>query len=43
MSLTLNREIGGVKFEVDFKDKVCVMMGFSGTGKTYLLRTLKSC
>ena len=33
MSLTLNREIGGVKFEVDFKDKVCVMMGFPEQAK----------
>lgn len=43
MSLILNKEIGGINFDVSFKDKVCVLMGFSGTGKTFLLKTLKTC
>lgn len=43
MSLILNRVIGGIHFDVKFEDKVCVMMGFSGTGKTFLLKTMRSC
>lgn len=43
MGLTMNRKIGGIDFDIKFDDRVCIMMGFSGTGKTFLLKTLMSC
>jgi hypothetical protein len=38
----LNKEIGGTTFNVDFIDKINMIKGNSGTGKTYLFTVLYS-
>lgn len=40
--LEFNKVIGGIHFDVKFSDKINIIRGESGTGKTFLLKTIES-
>ena len=42
MALFLKKEANGVKFEVAFSDKINVLKGASGTGKSFLFSVISS-
>lgn len=40
--LEFNKVIGGIHFDVKFSDKINIIRGDSGTGKTFLFNTIES-
>lgn len=41
--MKIEKQLGALKVNLKFDDKLCVLTGNSGTGKTYVLNILESC